>query len=482
MKLRRLPWFAALLFLLQAPLFAGYITDDSYIYAHFADNLARHGELAFNRGEPVHAATSPLWAALGALGTWTGIGSIVWLRAAGLVAGVLAVFVLARVAVRQLADRPALAIAVAAVVATEPWLVRWSSSAMETAFGVLLLGIALDATLRPLGGVAWRRAALAIGLLPLVRPEAILLVALFGLHVVRTPRARSRVDLYVLALLPLVAWAATALPLYGHVLPETMRAKSTPLGLEPARFAHNVRVLAQILAIGAAVPVLAWAWGIVRDPRRLVASREESWGAAAWWQWTLALPVVYVVRDVQVVSRYAELVLPAMILLGVTVLPRNRTAVGVVGAQALLALALTITWIAPSARAFGDSLTRGLGDIATWLRTETPEDATVAIYDIGVIGHGSERRILDLGGLVHPGINALRDRMDDAQILREGHFLDFERPDYLVDRDPDGAVLDDVVIRDVRLRAVLSREVANLGLSRGRPVIYTLYAVEDASS
>jgi len=32
------------------------------------------------------------------------------------------------------------------------------------------------------------------------------------------------------------------------------------------------------------------------------------------------------------------------------------------------------------------------------------------------------------------------------------------------------------------LRAILSCEVANLGLSRGRPVVYTLYAVEDGES
>jgi len=105
--------------------------------------------------------------------------------------------------------------------------------------------------------------------------------------------------------------------------------------------------------------------------------------------------------------------------------------------------------------------------------------ATVAIYDIGLVGHRSERRVIDLGGLIHPEINALRDRVDDSTILHEGLFLDFERPDYLVDRAYEAAVLEGTEIGDVRMRALLSRQVANLGLSRGRPVIYTLYAVED---
>ena len=480
MNVRYAPWIAVVLFFAMAPQYAGYVTDDSYIYAHFADNLAHHGELAFNRGEPVHAATSPLWAAFGAIGPMVGVESIDWLRNGGLLLGALAVLVLSRMLVRELGSRPEFAWVAVLVVATEPWLVRWSSSAMETPLAALLVAIALDATLRPTDRVAWRRAALAVGLLPLVRPEALLLVAIFGVHVLRSPSVRTRWDLYVLAAGPFAAWTALAIPLYGHPLPETMRAKSTPLGFRPERLLYNVRVMAQILAVGAAVPVLVWAWSLARRPTRLVRPERGYWGATAWWQWTLVLPVVYLVRDVQVVSRYLELVLPAMIVLATLAIAWRftRVAIFAFGLQAMLAFGLTVAWIAPSARAFGTSLDAGLGDIAEYLRTETPPDATVAIYDIGLIGYAGERRVLDLGGLVHPGINALRDRLDDATILHEGHFLDFGRPDYLVDRDHDGAVLDGRVIRDVRLRALLSRQVANLGLSRGRPVIYTLYAVE----
>ena len=480
MSLRRAPWIAVLLFLVQAPLYVGYVTDDSYIYARFAENLARHGELAFNRGEPVHAATSPLWAAFGAIGVWLGLASVQWLKALGIAAGAAAVFVLARVLVRELGPMPRLAWVFVLVAATEPWLVRWSSSAMETALGALLVAIAVDATWRPVASVAWRRASVAIGLLPLVRPEALLLVALFGLHVVRTPLARRRVDLYVLALAPFALWSAIAIPLYGHALPETMRAKSTPLGLQPDRLLANVLVLGQIYAVGLVVPALLWLSGVVRRPRRLLRSSAETWGSAPWWQWTVALPLVYLLRDVQVISRYLEVVFPVVIVLAASVVAgwrASRPVAAAAVAQVVLALGLTVVWIAPSARDFGTSLERGLGEIADWLRTETPPDATVAIYDIGLVGQRGERRVLDLGGLIHPGINVLRDTVDDATILREGLFLRFERPDYLVDRDYEAAVLDGERVGDVELRAILSREVANLGLSRGRAVVYTLYEV-----
>jgi len=482
MNPRYAPWVALLLFLVQAPVYADYVTDDSYIYARFADNLARLGELSFNPGEPVHAATSPLWAGLGALGVVAGLESVEWLRWLGILCGAATVFVLVRIASRLLAERPLVTWAVTAVVATEPWLVRWSSSGMETPLAALLVALALDATLRPVDAVAWRRAALALGVLPLVRPEGLLLLALFGVHVLRTPRARTRGDVYLLAVLPFVAWAVYALPVYGHVLPETMRAKSTPLGLQPGRFASNLLVLGQVFAVGAAIPAVVWIVGLVRRPRRAWRPDTSFWAAPMWWQWTVALPVVYLLRDVQVVSRYLEVVLPAVIVLAVLVASldsRRRVWVHAFSLQALLAYGLTVSWIAPSASAFGATLEEGLGDIAEHLRTRTPPEATVAIYDIGLVGHRSERRVIDLGGLIHPEINALRDRVDDSTILHEGLFLDFERPDYLVDRAYEAAVLEGTEIGDVRMRALLSRQVANLGLSRGRPVIYTLYAVED---
>ena len=482
MNPRRAPWVALLLFLVQAPMYADYVTDDSYIYARFADNLARLGELSFNPGEPVHAATSPLWAGLGAVGVLAGSESIEWLRWLGILCGAAAVFVLSRIAARLLFDRPLLTWAVVAVIATEPWLVRWSSSGMETPLAALLVAVALDATLRPVESVRWRRAALAVGLLPLVRPEGLLLVVLFGIHVLRAPRARGRVDLYLLALLPFVAWAVYALPVYGHVLPETMRAKSTPLGLQPGRFASNLLVMGQIFAVGAVVPAVVWFVGFVRRPRRVWTADTRFWAVPVWWQWSLGLPLIYLVRDVQVISRYLEVVLPAVIVLALILIgheAHRRAWIHAFSLQALLAYGLTVSWIAPNANAFGSTLEEGLGDIAEYLREQTPPDATVAIYDIGLVGHRSERRVLDLGGLIHPGINALRDRVDDTTILRDGLFLEFGRPDYLVDRAYEPAVLEGGTIGDVRMRALLSRQVANLGLSRGRPVIYTLYAVED---
>ena len=116
------------------------------------------------------------------------------------------------------------------LLATEPWFVRWSASGMETPLAVLLLVLALETGLRPVDRVAWGRVGWCLGLLPLVRPEAVMLLGFAGLLALGTPAARRRPALWLGLGLPLVAWSAFAWPYYGSVLPATLQAKSTPLG------------------------------------------------------------------------------------------------------------------------------------------------------------------------------------------------------------------------------------------------------------
>ena len=76
---------------------------------------------------------------------------------------------------------------------------------------------------------------------------------------------------------------------------------------------------------------------------------------------------------------------------------------------------------------------------------------------------------------MNPGINDLRNEVADEVILRDALFLDYGNPVYLVDRDPEGSVLDGQVLRELRCELVMDRRVENLGLTRPTPVVYTLY-------
>jgi len=57
---------------------------------------------------------------------------------------------------------------------------------------------------------------------------------------------------------------------------------------------------------------------------------------------------------------------------------------------------------------------------ADWIAANTPPQAHIAAYDIGAIGYFSGRRVIDLGGLIHPAAVPFMDGRIDAYILASG--------------------------------------------------------------
>jgi len=459
------------LYFAQWPLYSNYLTDDTYIYAQFARNLARHGELVFQRGEWVHAATSPLWAGIGSIGILLGLGAFFWLKLGSIVCGALCVWWMTVTCERVFPSR-ALAVLAACALAVEPWFVRWSMSGMETALAALCVVAVLRFGWQDEreSGIGW--AALAAGLGPLIRPELLLFLALFALRVAFSRVLRRRAAVWLALSMPLLAWTAIAMPTYGTIWPETAQAKSTPLGLVGERLLGNLRSLFVVLAVAVPVAGLAAVASAVRAVR---LRRMRTWLEPVLWAWVVLLPAAYLLRDVFAVSRYYEIMLPFVLFLGAAELLGRRWGVRLWVLQMLFAVGLTTFWISPSVRAFSSSIDAALGDIAGWLRENTDADDMVAIYDIGIVGFRSERPILDLGGLIQPDLNEIRDRIDDEEIVRRGLFLNFGNPSYLVHRAPVAAALAGAPLGDRVAEPILSREVSNLGLRQPEPVQYTLY-------
>ena len=181
--------------------------DDAYIYFTYARNLVDHGQLMFNAaGEPGVGATSPLWVFVLAAGYWSGIPLQYVAKAGGLVAlaltAVSVYFLLAPVM------RPALALTAAALVGLSGNMLWFALSGMETTWFVALglLALLLYRSER------WTSLALALGLLPLLRPEGILLWALIAVSELARRRKLTR-EVIGLGLLPLVV----AGPWFGYL-------------------------------------------------------------------------------------------------------------------------------------------------------------------------------------------------------------------------------------------------------------------------
>jgi len=76
-------------------------------------------------------------------------------------------------------------------------------------------------------------------------------------------------------------------------------------------------------------------------------------------------------------------------------------------------------------------------ELATWLKVHTPEDALIATHDIGAIGYLSDRKIIDLVGLINPEISPYYGNIASGRLvpLPQRKIVDYlkeKRPDYLV--------------------------------------------------
>src|SRR5215471_17413741 len=122
-----------------------FVTDDAYISFVYARNLAEHGELTFNLGQPVEGYTNFLWTFVLGIAMRAGIGPEVSSRVLGTACGVATLYVVFRLAERALGKRTLWAAIPAVLLACSSGFACWSSGGLETQLFTLLVTVARDA-------------------------------------------------------------------------------------------------------------------------------------------------------------------------------------------------------------------------------------------------------------------------------------------------------------------------------------------------
>jgi hypothetical protein len=483
------------LILLAAMMFPlrGGFTDDGFIHVQYARNLMTRGEYAFNAGETSFGTTSPLWVMalavvarpFGADESLVDAGKVLsWLAA---LAAVLALHraLLALGASRRTAVCGALAFA------ADVWLVRWGALGMESSLAACTAALMVAASRRAYddrAAAAAFGAVVAIG--ALVRPELYLAIPVYVVGALtRRPRPAAAV-LLTAALTTAVLvgpWLAFAKWHIGSFLPNTAGAKSGGWVTEPVLFVRKLWAPAKIIAVAQLVAVL----GMLADiavSRRAAFVWTPGFRFAALWM--LALPLAYVLADIQILSRYLLLVTPAVCaggwmsiesLLRVRA-PRVHAAVyagAVLSALAANGVAYARVVIPPS-RAFSEDLQVNMAGLARFLRDHAAPGSVVAAADIGYLAFYSGCRVLDLGGLVEPATGRLLAHYDYEEIVERGLYFDlpgYPHVDYVVDRERVAGRFDGEVIRGRRFEQVYLTTVRNLGIRKPGTYYYTLYRV-----
>jgi hypothetical protein len=482
----------------QAPLW-GYLTDDTYIHLVYAHNLLMGKGWVFNLGEPSYGSTSPLWVLLLAPFASGEAAGLLAARGLALLAGLAAIPVfhnLARKAIR----RPSLRIMATLAFATELWFIRWSGSGMESSLAVLVLLLFFDR----LAAAPYRSAGvLGVGLLAglcgLVRPEFYMLVALLLGLALMSPRWRPRLGMLLLGIaIPLLPWLLFSQFELGGAFPSTAAAKSrgwqgmAHLALQAWRLLKvPLASQATLLAMAGAGALACLLGGRCRRP--LFTGQAGQPGRFRFWAllaslWGLGLPAVFLLRDVQVISRYLLPVTPLLPLAAFYFFDywneRRPRLLRLAPLLIMLHLApnigLYFGQVLPYSRRFSEDMELSLGAIADHLRTRVPHGSRVAAPDIGLLGLRSGCDIVDLGGLIHPEIGELWHEIGYDSMLVNLGFLALREADYLVDRHPEPRRLAGVTPEGRVLLPVISRQVRGLGLRKPEPLSYTLYRIGPA--
>ena len=329
-------------------------------------------------------------------------------------------------------------------------------------------------------------------------------------------------------------WLFYARLAFGHVTPGTATAKSGSLSLAPdvvlTGLLQSVKQLAATqatlwLALLALMVAILLQHGRAQrlglaDSRQLAADRNAAeagegtrptpgtgpwsvWGPTALVgiavTWTAVLLAGYAVKQVWVISRYVSPLAPVLVLAMAVVAEwliqgvatvRSRLRFGLLLRLGVAAYLVANVWlfagrVVPHARTFSDGVRTCYVGMGERLRDESSPDAVVAALDIGAVGWASERRVLDLMGLVSPEIRELGLGMGFAAMVESGVWLGppgQQRPTWFVDRCEGAPRWQGRTVGGVRFDLVDTCTIRGVGLREPQPWTIALYRLVSAAT
>ncbi|MFP4057652.1 MAG: hypothetical protein ACLF0G_12365 [Candidatus Brocadiia bacterium] len=443
-----------------SPARPGLPLDDGWIHATFARNLARHGELCLNPGEPSTGTTSFLWTGLLAAAHRL-VGEPVLAPCLLNAAAQAALVVLCFLHVRAATGERGTALLAAGSVALLGNLVWISLSGMETTPFLVLALAAVWAR----AGERWLAAGVLAGLLVLTRPEGLALALAMGLLELWALRRGGRppwgrwAKLFAPTLATAALYVGVNLAITGRALTSTFLGRRWLAGQPAALRLGPLALLRQggqlavlwgryfhrwlfggglLLHLGvrwglAAAAVLGVAMGLVAlvglarvvgEPRGAAGRRSPMpllllWALLHNAVYAVLLPVPSHGGRYQAINIVLAVVL---IVVGGMRLGRTRRlrplGLGALALWAALCLSGTALW-RTIYRDSVDHINSVHVACGRWIAENLPRDAVVATFDLGAVSYFSERRIIDLGGLVDPRMARCLFEGDAVPYLRE---------------------------------------------------------------
>lgn len=426
--------------------------DATFVHLQLARHLAQGHGFEFNTGHRVYSTLSPLWVSLVADGMMLGIEGLRGARMLGLLATLASVGLFLQLARRTLKS-PALRALATVTWATQPWMMGWSLSGMETPLAVTLMlaGFVAFTEGRQWGSRPVRTGALW-ALAALTRPELVLLLVLwFALAIVDAHnRSGTRRLLFGLTAAAIIygVWLLFARVYFGTFWP-LMLSSGAVTSPSPELRAPNLERQIVLFANGDGVLAVALVVALAFGWRRLWALRDVpnlALQPLLPWLWVVLLPALYVTRGVPAAKRHLVLLAPLVAWLawraldrwwvGETPSPRRERTAAVAGlVVAVLAIGQHLLvfegQVVPEVRARTETLRGTLMHWGRWFARFAPPGSTVAAPEVGTIAYISGLRVFDTSGRITPHAQS----GPGLGVPQRLAFAPGERPMFLVDRD-----------------------------------------------
>lgn len=404
--------------------------DDAFITFRYARNLAEGRGFVYNTGEPSAGTTSPAYAlVLAGLSKASGAdpaGVANWISAFAIALGAWCAFLLVSRDFGVLAGLTAGASAALNPILLSSWGGEWLVAVAALAMAFFAYRSERLVTAALLGSLA-----------VVLRSDAAIGLAILFAHMAWTRRGKA-LPAIALSLGVGVAWAGVSWAVTGEVMPETFAVKlahgrsglfATLLG----GFYQGVKAFVDADRKMLAIVILAWHGSLVAALKRGVWTIVGFWIVAhALFYTLLHLPFYhwYLVPIAFGISLAAGIGVAAVQMYLGEALP-NRV-VARLAAAATVAV-LVVAGLAAEARssrdwirAKPDARERAYNELGEWLAANTPEDASVAYLEVGRVGYFSRRRIVDMMGLITPGVSR---HVESQDILWSVYA---HKPDYYV--------------------------------------------------
>lgn len=434
-------------------LWYGFMSDDAYITARYARNVAEGQGWVFNIGERVEGYTSFLWVALAAGLHVLGVDASTAVRALSLLGAIGCAVALFFGGAKLLGaadgqDRPWRAAIAPGLLAVSGSFACWSLGGLE-ACGYAL---AILAPILILGDGEWTasRAALAgvaAGVCALVRPDGVLVIAAVGaclLVLGEDKRFRITAAYAIPALAITLAHLLWRRAYYGDWLPNTYYVK---VGSGWPVYRRGIDYLVSGLADNGGLAL----WLVpLAAPWFMAGSRWARTASAV--ALTLLAGVVYVGGDGLPMHRFIVPIMPLWLLL----LSRLVLSLYDAGARAGRPVAVAIIVIGGASLFCRSEATQQYATylehrgevpdwevVGKWLADNTAPDATIACAPIGAVGYFSRLHVYDMLGLT--------DKHIARKVVEMGHgWAGHEKHDgpYILSRKPTYLLLGNIQIVD----------------------------------